>query len=88
MRRPGPWLLLDEPFASLRVERIDFLAGQSGHVGFHFVADVLLEVAEMAIAFRKSKQLVAIQLKERGRVDGIDTIFLIDRLSPDYAPLA
>ena len=46
--------LPSEPARALRVERVEIRTFEAGHVGLYLVADLGLQISEMAVAFRET----------------------------------
>jgi len=70
-----------QPSRAPRIERIDFGPRQLRHIHLDRVPDADLDVGEMAISSRQRGELCLIKLELRRRIDGINPVFLVDRLT-------
>jgi hypothetical protein len=70
----------------LRIERLESRAFQPREIVLHGVADAALQIGEVAVAFRKARKQRRVQRELRRRVDGIDTVLLINVPAQDECP--
>src|SRR6266404_2568104 len=75
-----------QPALAAGIQRFDFGSRQLRHVALDGVADLRLDVSEMAIALGKLGQFRLINDKSRGWIDRVDAILLINRLAQHNAP--
>src|SRR5437660_1421417 len=74
------------PRGASTIKRVDFCALERRHVAFYREAVLCLRVREMSIAFRKPAEQVRIQLDARLRINGIQPILFVDRLTQHDRP--
>src|SRR5262249_48944549 len=77
-----------EPACPLRIKRVELWSFQAGHVGFHFVTDLALQISEMAIAFREMLEQVLVERKLGRRVHRIESVLLVNEPAQHQAPPA
>jgi hypothetical protein len=68
------------------IQFLDLRPLQARHVAFHPIADLLLRIGEMTIPNGERVQLFSVQRQPCGRINWIEPILLIGRLTQNKAP--
>src|SRR5215469_3149506 len=77
-----------EPARALPIERVQVRPFEAGHVRFHVVADLGLQISQMPIAFRKTLEQILIE-RELGRgIDRIETVLFVNQPAQHQPPPA
>src|SRR5262245_9375982 len=75
-----------QPAAPTGIERLHDWPLEAWHVALHAIADLLLDIGEMAVALRKRREFRRIELERGRRIDRVEPVLLVDRLAHDHAP--
>jgi lysophospholipase L1-like esterase len=75
-----------QPCLAARIQALHGGSRELRHVAFDDVADVGLHVSQVLIARRQGSESRAVQLEFGGRIDRIDPVLFIDRLTQHQAP--
>src|SRR5215468_10889558 len=68
-----------EPFGTEGVERRHLWPVEARHVLFHLVADLGLQIGEVAVADGEAGQERLIEAEHGGRIDRVDAILFVDQ---------
>src|SRR5262245_45798914 len=75
-----------EPFGTEGVERRHLRPVEARHVLFHLVADLGLQIGEVAVADGEPRQQRLIEVEHGGRIDRVDAILFVDQPAQHDAP--
>ena len=70
-----------EPFVSSAIKSLDFRAMKAWPVRFHWMANPMLKIGRMPVAFRETSKDCRIQRDVRRWIDRIHAILLVDRVA-------
>src|SRR5665213_93112 len=87
-RLPNSELMALEPGRALGIKRVQIGPVEAGHVAFDHVADLGLQISEVAVAFRKLRQQILVEHRPRRGVDRIDAVFFVSQAAEYDAPFA
>src|SRR3979490_1765882 len=79
-------LLALQPGRPAPVQRLELRPDRPGHAELDGLAVTRLQIGEVAIAFRKAREQLLVELDLGGRVDRRHQIALVDRLAQHQAP--
>ena len=80
------FLLPLSQFAPKRVELVGLRPIDARHVLLHLVADLGLQIGEVAVAHRKARQQLRIELRRLGGIDRDDLVLLVGQAAPAPGP--
>src|SRR3984957_9002191 len=77
-----------QPSRTAGVKLVELRSFYSRHVRFDFVSDFALQVGEMPIAFREARQQILVEHKFSRRIDRVEPILFVNRLTQHDPPAA
>src|SRR5438477_10707364 len=74
---PADLLATVEPVRAQRIERVGARPVDPRHIVLHLVADLGLQIGEVAVADREARQQLRVELRRLRRVDRSDLVLLV-----------
>src|SRR4051812_45324593 len=85
---PADLLAALEPVRPQRIERVGARPIDPRHIVLHLVADLGLQIGEVAVADRETRQQLRIELGRLPGIDRSDLVLLVGQAAPDQAPVS